>query len=168
MMKVVGAIMIFAAGGAACRALLLQRRREIRTMEALARDFQRIGGEIHCRLTPLPALMSFAASGASAETRDFWSEVAGESGKRGAPPLGEIFSGAEDKLCASREVLDIMQEFGRSFEGLDEQGVLRRVDSVVSAISAAAEERRAAARDGRRITVCACFSMSALLAILLA
>ena len=168
MMKAVGAALIFISGGAVCRSLLLQRRRELRTLEALARDMRRIGGEIRCRLTPLPELMDFASAGAGAETRPFWSEIAAMSGKPGAPPLREIFSAAAENLAVGGEARAALSELGRSFAGLDETGVLRGVETAVADISALAGEKRAQARDGRRIIVCACFSLSALLAILLA
>jgi hypothetical protein len=164
--KLLGAILIFVSGAAVCRALLSGRALEIRTAECLARDLGRIRAEIRCRLTPLPELMGFAASGAGRETAAFWSAVA-EGTARGGRPLRDIWDSETPRLSLDRSALEALEEFPKSFEGLDEDGVLRRIDAAAEALSDIARKKRAAERDAARITVCACFSMSALLAILL-
>lgn len=164
MMKLVGSVLVFAAGGMVWTYRRQGRRRQRELLGELAAALERMSAEIRLNRTPLPTLLQKLAEACGSEASALFVET-NRALAAGDTPL-EAWRRAVDALPLSESERRALLEIGTAMQG-SEENICKAIVLASDALrdSLFQLERQRPAED--RQTTALCFSAAALVVILL-
>ena len=164
MVKVLGALCVLAGGAWVRQSRVREDRRELETLFALASALDRLGQAVRLTRMPLPRLLADLGQEQAGDTSAFFAAVSA-AGERGESPASAWRRAAED-LPLRAEDRAAVKEAAASLQG-DEEQLCRGLALASARLGDSLAERRRTRAEREKRTTALCFSVAALVVILL-
>ena len=164
MLKLLGSLCIFLAGGTVWRMRLQSLRRELALLQDLMEAMEELSSGIRLDRAPMPRLLRRAARGRGPETAAFFRSV--ERRTAAGMELPEAWRTAGEDLALPERPRTALAELGRKLAG-DEEEACKGIQLVYDSLTRTFEDLKRQQPDMEKRSTALCFSAAALLVILL-
>lgn len=164
MLKLLGSLCIFLAGGTVWRMRLQSLRRELSLLRDFMEALEEMASGIRLERTPMPRLLRRAAQGRGREAAAFFQAV--ERSVAAGTELPQAWRTAAGALALPEQPREALVELGRKLTG-DEEEACKGIQLACNSLARCFEEQKRQQPDMEKRSTALCFSAAALLVILL-